>query len=156
MSYSLSKTQYKIEGINSNSYYSPRYDIRHNLSVIAQYTPNKKWSVSSTFKLTSGGFITIPEGAFTYNHVSFPYYNGRNGYKLPLYHRLDLSIKYKSPKNDNRKFNSEWTFGLYNVYNHENIYALFVRQNDHTFTEAKAYSMYLFGIVPTITYNFHF
>jgi hypothetical protein len=98
----------------------------------------------------------MPEGTFFYNNIPFPYYNGRNGYKLPSYHRLDLLFNYKSPKNDYRKFKSEWVFGFYNIYNHKNIYALFVRPNDENIYEAKAYAMYLFGIVPTITYNFNF
>ncbi|MCX7987165.1 MAG: TonB-dependent receptor [Bacteroidales bacterium] len=156
LSYCLSKTQYKIEGINESAYYSPRFDIRHSLSITSEYVINNKWSLSSTFKLTSGGYATIPAGTFIYNHVSFPYYIGRNGYKLPPYHRLDLSIIYKPVKNNYRKFKSEWVFGLYNVYNHKNVYALYVRQNDDNFTEAKAYYMYLFGIVPTVTYNFNF
>ncbi len=156
VAYTLNKTQYKIEGINNGIYYSPRYDIRHNLSIVAQYNLTRKWSISSTFKLTSGGFITLPEGSFIYNHIAFQYYNGRNGYKLPAYHRLDVSINYKSlPKNDKR-FKSEWNLGIYNIYNHKNIYAVFVRQNDNNFSESKASAMYLFGIVPTLTYNFYF
>jgi hypothetical protein len=156
VAYTINKTQYKIDGINSNNYYSPRYDIRHNLSIVGIYNLNKSWSLSSTFKLTSGGFITVPEGTFIYEHMAFQYYNGRNGYKLPAYHRLDISLNYKSPKNEKRKFKSEWNFSIYNVYNHKNIYALFIRQNDEWFLENKAYAMYLFGIVPTITYNFSF
>ena len=99
ISYTYSKTQYKIDGINENEYFSPRWDIRHNLSITGSYLINPKWSVSSTFKYTSGGFITIPEGSYVYNGAAFNYYTRRNGYQLEPYHRLDLSLIYKSPKN---------------------------------------------------------
>jgi hypothetical protein len=156
ISYTWSKTQYKIDGINENEYFSPRWDIRHNLSVTGSYLINAKWLVSSTFKYTSGGFVTIPEGSYVYNGVAFNYYSGRNGYQLEPYHRLDLALIYKSPKNMTRKWKSEWVFSIYNVYNRKNIYALYVQQEGYLLTSSRFYKMYLMGIVPTVTYNIKF
>ena len=141
--------------MNNNDYFSPRWDIRHNLSITGNYEFNRKWSVSGTFKFTSGGFVTVPEGSFVYNGVSFSYYSKRNGYQIEPYHRLDLSCTYKSPKNDARKWKSEWVFGIYNVYEQKNIYILFARQNGDM-TSSQFTKMYLFGIVPSITYNLKF
>ena len=95
IAYTFSQTQYQIDGINENRYFSPRWDIRHNLSITGNYQLNQRWSVSSTFKFTSGGFVTIPEGIFVYNGSSFTYYSERNGYQLEPYHRLDVSFTYK-------------------------------------------------------------
>jgi hypothetical protein len=156
ISYTWSKTQYKINGINENEYFSPRWDIRHNLSITGSYLINPKWLLSSTFKYTSGGFITIPEGSYVYNGAAFNYYTQRNGYQLEPYHRLDLTLIYKSPKNRNRNLKSEWVFSIYNVYNRKNIYALFVHQEGYLLTSSRFYRMYLMGIVPTITYNIKF
>jgi hypothetical protein len=156
ISYTYSKTQYKIDGINENAYFSPRWDIRHNLSITGSYLINPKWSVSSTFKYTSGGFITIPEGSYVYNGAAFNYYTLRNGYQLEPYHRLDLSFIYRSSKNSTRKWKSEWVFSIYNVYNRKNIYALFVQQEGYLLTSSRFYKMYLMGIVPTVTYNIKF
>ena len=153
--YTLAKTTYKINGVNNNKEFSPRYDIRHNLSLNINYQLNKKWAVSSSFKLTSGGFITVPEGSFIYDNVAFSYFSGRNGYELPLYHRLDIMFKYSKPK-AKKRWKSSWAFGFYNVYNRKNIYALFIRQHNSWLNRIDAYKMYLFGIVPIIAYNFKF
>jgi outer membrane cobalamin receptor len=154
--YTYAQTQYKIDGINKNRYYSPRYDIRHNLSLTGNYDFSKAWSVSSTFKLASGGFITIPDQIFTIDGAAFFDYSSRNNYKLPVYHRLDFSALYKSPKNESRRYKSQWVFSVYNVYNRKNIYSLFIKQRSDDFTSASAYKMYLFGIMPSITYNLSF
>lgn len=155
ISYTWSKTQYKIDGINENTYYSPRWDIRHNLAITGNYLINQNWSVSSTFKYTSGGFVTVPEGSYVYDGAAFNYYTERNGYQIEPYHRLDLSFKYVSPKNMTRRWKSEWMFSIYNVYNRKNIYALFVHQEGYL-TSSRFYRMYLMGIVPTLSYNVKF
>ena len=156
IAYTISKTQYKIDGVNNNNYFSPRWDIRNNLSVTGSYQLNRKWSVSSTFKYTSGGFFTIPEGSFVYNGASFSFYSQRNGYQIEPYHRLDLSFTYRSPKNNHRKRQSEWVYGIYNIYGRKNIYTLFARQEGYIPTSTIFNKMYLFGIVPSITYNLKF
>jgi hypothetical protein len=155
IAYTFSKTQYQIDGINNNNYFSPRWDIRHNLSITGNYEFNSRWSVSSTFKFTSGGFVTIPEGSFMYNGSSFTFYSERNGYQLEPYHRLDFSCTYRSRKNDNRNWKSEWVFGIYNVYGRENIYTLFARQ-ESSLDSNQFTKMYLFGTVPSLTYNLKF
>jgi hypothetical protein len=156
IAYTFSQTQYQIDGVNENRYFSPRWDIRHNLSITGSYQINKRWSVSSTFKFTSGGFVTIPEGSFMYNGSAFNYYSERNGYQIEPYHRLDVSFTYKSRKNDKRKWKSEWVYGIYNIYDRKNIYTLFARQEGYYLGSSIFNKMYLFGIVPSITYNIKF
>jgi len=155
IAYTFSKTQYQIDGINANRYFSPRWDIRHNLSITGNYQINTRWSVSSTFKFTSGGFVTIPEGSYVYNRAAFNYYSERNGYQIEPYHRLDVSFTYKSRKNNHRKWKSEWVYGIYNIYNRKNLYTLFTRQ-DYNLSSSQFNKMYLFGIVPSVTYNLKF
>ncbi len=156
ISFTLSETKHKIDGVNENKWYHPRYDIRHNFSVVANYALSSKWTFSTSFKLTSGGYVTLPEGTFIYNDVAFPYYSGRNGYALPLYHRLDIAAYFSPHKNINKHLKSQWVFSIYNVYFHKNVYALYVRQDDNTLNASNIYYMYLFGAVPTVTYNFKF
>ena len=156
IAYTFSKTQYKIEGVNNNNYFSPKWDIRHNLSITGSYQFNQRWSVSSTFKYTSGGFVTIPEGSFVYNGAAFNFYSERNGYQIEPYHRLDLAFTYRSPKNNHRKRQSEWVYGIYNIYNRKNIYTLFTRQESFNLSSSNFNKMYLFGIVPSVTYNLKF
>lgn len=156
LSYTLSRTTRQIDGINNNRAYPATYDKRHNLSLLANYQLSGTWSVSSIFKFTSGGYATIPEGTFNYYGAAFNYYSSRNGYQLPSYHRLDLSFNYQSRKNEHRKWKTEWNFGIYNVYDRKNMFALFIKQDDTEIYSSRAYKMYLYGITPFITFNFKF
>ncbi len=154
--YTYAKTKYKIPGINNGYEYSPRYDIRHNISLTGSIEANKKWSFSSTFKYSSGGFITLPNQVFYVDGATFFDYGAKNNYALPAYHRLDLGATYTSPKNNYRRFKSQWAFSIYNVYNRKNIYSLFVQQESWYFASASVAKMYLFNIIPTIAYNVKF
>lgn len=156
ISYTLSRTIKKINGINNNESYPATYDKRHNLSVVLLYKLSPAWDLGSTFKFTSGGYITIPEGSFYYYGSSFNYYTSRNGYKLPPYHRLDVSFTYKNLKKQHNNWKPEWNFGIYNLYDHKNIFSLFIKMVDVDFSTSKAYKTYLYGITPYITYNFRF
>jgi hypothetical protein len=155
LSYTLSKTTRQIDGINNNQSYPATYDKRHYLSLLLNYKLSSTWSASSIFKFTSGGWATIPEGTFNYYGAAFNYYTDRNGYKLPAYHRLDFSFNYQSRKNEYRKCKTEWSFGIYNIYDRHNIFALFVRQEGNLYS-SRGYKMYLYGITPFVTYNFRF
>lgn len=156
LSYTLSKTDRQIDGINNDLAYPATYDKRHYLSLLLNYKLSSTWSASSIFKYSSGGWATIPEGTFNYYGAAFNYYTTRNGYQLPAYHRLDLSFNYQSRKNEHRKWKTEWNFGIYNVYDRHNIFALFIKQEGHKLYSSKAYKMYLYGITPFVTLNFKF
>lgn len=156
LSYTLSKSDRQIDGVNSDQTYPASYDKRHNLSLLLNYKLSSTWSASSIFKYTSGGYATIPEGTFNYYGAAFNYYTSRNGYQLPAYHRLDLSFNYQSRKNEHRKWKTEWNFGIYNVYDRKNIFALFMKLDDYDFKLSKGAKMYLYGITPFVTFNFKF
>jgi hypothetical protein len=156
ISYTLSRTTKQINGVNNNEPFPATYDKRHNLSVVSIYKLSPSWDMALTFKFTSGGYITIPEGSFNYYGASFNYYSNRNGYKLPPYHRLDLSFTYKNVKKQNNNWKPEWNFGIYNVYGQKNIFSLFIKQVDGDFGSTKAYKMYLYGIIPYISYSIRF
>jgi hypothetical protein len=153
ISYTFSQVIQSTQGINQNKDYPPRYAKPHNLSVIMNLDITDKWSVSSLFKLTSGGYTTLPAGDFVYNGSTFNYYTSRNGYKLPLYHRLDLSVKYATinKRKPNRK--SEWNFGIYNVYARKNTFSLY---SDISGMQSAIYKTYLFICTPYLNYSFNY
>lgn len=156
ISYTLSNTERSIEGINNNLAYPATYNKQHNFSTTFSYEVSERFTISSIFKYTSGGFITVPEGTFNHYGASFGYYSSRNGYKLPSYHRMDISANLKSKENTNRRWQGEWSFGIYNLYNRKNVFSLFVKQNPYYLAQSKAYKMYLYGASPYISYNFKF
>ena len=85
--------------------------------------------------------------------LNIPNYSVRNSERLPNYHRLDISVSLKPIKK--KKYNSEWIFGLYNVYNRDNANSIFFRENSETLKN-EAIQLSIFGIVPSVTYNFNF
>lgn len=155
LSYTWSDTEKKIEGINNNNAYPVTYNKQHNFSANFSYQLTKRTRIASVFKFTSGGFITIPEGTFNYYGSSFNYYSSRNGYQLPSYHRMDISVSVDVKRNTNRKWQGTWNYGIYDVYNRKNVFSLFIKQRN-TLGDSEATKMYLYGISPYVSYSFKF
>lgn len=155
--YTLSRTERKVPDVNNNNFYPSNYDKLHDLSVVANYELNPKWSFSSNITYMSGRPITYPNAQYVYEGIVVPNYDNRNGGRTPAYHRLDLSATYLPNKNPNRKWDSSWTFSIYNAYGRRNPFSIYFRQNkdNPAITEAVRYSV--FGsIIPSVTYNFKF
>jgi hypothetical protein len=162
ISYTLAKSQQRTPGrndneigINNGQWYNSAYDKLHNLSVTGSYKVNDKWSFGGNFILQSGQPGTFPNGQYTYLDLTVPSYGLRNENRLPLYHHLDISATLSSRKNKSRKWQSEWVFSIYNLYNRKNAASIGFRQNvDTGFNEATKTS--IFGIIPAVSYNFKF
>lgn len=151
LNYTLSWNNRKFENINNGKWYPFIYDRRHNVSFLALVKLSNKYSFSSNFTLASGTPFTMPEGyvkedAFTYGYFV---YNGINNYRLPLYHRLDISIarKGKTRKGNNKQLE----INIYNVYARQN--PIFIHYDVNT---GKVYQKSLFTIIPTISYSVEF
>jgi hypothetical protein len=162
ISYTLSKSEQQTPGrnsseigINNGKWYSSAYDKLHNLAVTSSYNLNKKWSFGANFILQSGQPVTYPNGQYTYQDILVPSYGLRNENRLPIYNHLDLSATLTPHKNDNRKWNSEWVFSIYNVYNRKNAASISFQQNADTGNN-EALRTSIFGIVPAVSYNFKF
>lgn len=156
ISYTLSKTDRSIPGINDGKAFPQRYDRRHSGSVVATYQINRKLSAGANWVYATGGAITMPVGKYEFGGQSYPVYSERNGYRLPAYHRLDLSLTYEKPQHENRKYSSSWTFSLYNAYGRKNAFSISFREKEGRPGETEAVKTYLFGVIPSITYNFNF
>ncbi|OFY41544.1 MAG: collagen-binding protein [Bacteroidetes bacterium GWF2_40_14] len=154
LSYTLARTENKIEGINSNDWYPSKTDKAHNFSIVASYQITKQLSVSSSWVYYTGNAVTFPSGKYEYDRQVWAYYTERNGYRMPDYHRLDLNI-HMNGKEKNR-FKSSWDFSIYNLYNRHNAYIINFRESEATPGTTEAVRLSLFGIVPSITWNFTF
>jgi len=153
LSYTLSKTEKKIEGINSNNWYNARQDRTHDLSIVGMYDLNKKVTISATFVCYTGNAVTLPSGKYYVNNQVQWLYTERNGDRMPLYHRMDLAVTWY--KKQTEKYESSWNFSIFNVYGRENAYSLAFRESaDKTKTEVVQTS--LFKMIPAVTYNFKF
>ncbi|RBP32672.1 TonB-dependent receptor-like protein [Oceanihabitans sediminis] len=162
LAYTLSKSEQQTPGrttsetgINNGNWYSTAYDKTHDISITGTYDLNPKWTISANFLLQTGQPITYPNGQYEYNGIKIPSYTNRNEYRLPTYHRLDISANY-TPKPKNKKgWQSYWTFGVYNMYNRRNAASISFRQNRDT-RENESVKLSIFGIVPAVSYNFKF
>jgi hypothetical protein len=154
--YTLSKTERKIDGINHGKYFNARQDRTHDLSVVGIYKLNDQWTLSGTFVYSTGNAVTFPAGKYYVNGQTVFLYTERNGYRMPAYHRLDLAATFEAKRNKNRKFQSSWTIGLYNVYGRENAYLIEFKDDPDDPSKTIAQQTSLFKYVPSLTWNFKF
>ena len=99
--------------------------------------------------------MTYPTGKYVFQGVTVPSYNSRNEDRLPAYHRMDVSATLTPKKYENKKFKGEWVFGIYNIYSRYNAASITFRQNSETGAN-EAVKLSIFGIVPSVSYNFKF
>ncbi|MCK4344584.1 MAG: TonB-dependent receptor, partial [Bacteroidales bacterium] len=118
------------------------------------YDLNKKWKLSTVWVFATGNAVTFPVGKYEYDGKIFSLYTERNQYRMPAYHRLDLSATYQGKKR--KKFQSSLNFSIYNVYARKNAYMISFRQSEDNPEITEAVKLSLFTIIPSVTYNFKF
>ncbi len=167
VSYTLGRSELKVNGINKNEWYETRYNQTHNLKIAGFYDINKRWSMSGNFVFTSGTPTTFPTSRYVQQGILIPYNanESRNNVHLPSYHRLDISFRLegKTMKNGKARKNSDyWVFSLYNVYARKNPFSIYFSQNDQRLPagqplQSQATQLSIIGtIVPSVSYNFKF
>ncbi len=168
--YTLSYTWRQFNNINFGEKFHPRYDRRHDVSVVVMHQINKRMTLSGTWVYGTGNAISLPEGRLFFQDLNgtvgvppaykvVPDIRSRNAFRIAAYHRLDLGFVYKFfPKWGE----SDLTFSIYNVYNRLNPFFIYFE----TMTENQdgsgnilgfqAKQASLFPIIPSVTYNFKF
>ncbi|MBN2893849.1 MAG: TonB-dependent receptor, partial [Bacteroidales bacterium] len=188
ISYTYMKNYRKFEDLNNGEPFAFNYDRRHNLKLVAQYNFNDNLSLNAVFMFGSGyplslsvikqNFVELIEGENAntgnygtivdentnyYSELNFEgttyVFNKINSYRMPAYHRLDISLNWEKQK---KRGIRTWTFGIYNVYNQQNAYFLFLAHDTPEFSDPNVeypvalYKFTLFPIIPSISYNFKF
>jgi len=154
LGYTLSRTERKFPGINNDDYYPATQDRTHDISLVGIYQLTKRWSLSSTFIYGTGNAVTYPTGKYDIGGLTTYYYSERNGYREPSTNRLDIGATLEGKPH--KKYHSSWTFGIYNVYNHRNPYAITFRDSKTVPGTTEAVETSLFGRIPSVTWNFKF
>ena len=160
ISYTLSKTTQTFPELNYGNPFPFTYDRRHNLSVVGIYKISERWSFSGDFVFRTGSAFTMPPGRIpvadgTLYDGWYYDYTTRNNSRQKSYHRLDVSFSYKKQRTIfGRKYESEWVFGVYNIYSRKNPYFVYVTIDSQQVPQAKQVS--LLPIVPSVSYNFKF
>ncbi len=156
--YTLAWTYQMFEKLNNGEKFPLKYDRRHNISAVGSYAINKKWTLSSVFVFGSGNAITLPTAYYFVDGDLVQLYSKVNAYRLPAYHRLDISAVYTPQHSKPRRWQGSWAFSVYNVYNRKNPYFLYVDNSGNVSSgiSIKVYEVYILPIIPAITYNFKF
>jgi len=156
-SYTLSWSVRKFDDINQGNLYYGKYDRRHDLALSLQYQLTKRWSIASVFIYSTGNAMTLPSGRYMIQGKIVNDYTSVNSFRMPVYHRLDLSATYTKRVKD--KYESSWNFSIYNAYNRPNPYYIYFEAkgnlNDY-YLSVKAKRVTLFPLLPSVSWSFKF
>jgi len=168
ISYTLARTELKIDGINNAEWYPTRFDQTHNLKLSVFYEPTERWDFSANFSYISGTPTTFPNSRYEVQGYVIPYItdNARNNVRIPSFHRLDLAATLHGKKQKRngkmRKNEDYWVFSFYNVYNRRNPFSIYFAQDNEIPDNANALPTsatrvsIIGSIIPAISYNFKF
>lgn len=130
--------QFPEETINNGEWFKSNFDKPHDLTAVYELRISPFVDFSSIFTYSTGRPTTYPLGKFRYAGETMAYFENRNEYRMPDYHRLDLSLDVRF--NAVRKiFLGEWKFSVYNFYGRNNAYSLFF--NDAVGAPPQAYKL---------------
>ena len=160
---SLQKTAgiYDVEKINNNQIFPSNFDRPNNLILNLNYHISRRWRLGGTFTYSTGRPVTLPEYKFGYQDYQLLWYSDRNKYRLPDYHRLDISITYDESLKIQKKWKGSWIFSVVNLYGRKNAYSVFYKKEEHMVSyEYRQYDTYMLYIIgrpfPSLSYNFSF
>jgi hypothetical protein len=162
-SYTWSKVERKIPGVNKGHTFDANHDRRNVVNVQAAYDLNEKWTFGALFTYSTGRPVTNTSGKWEYGTYNPDFITQRNSQRLDDFHRLDLSATLNPRKNISRKWKGQWIFSVYNAYSRKNPFTVYTRtkQDDDGNVigdgrQKEARMIYLFPILPSVTYNFKF
>lgn len=172
IAYTLSRTRQQIDDINLGRPYNARFDRIHDIAVVLSHQMTPRFTLSGNWVYSTGTAVSYPAGRYNLNGLSVPYYDPgeRNAYRMPNYHRFDISAVLESKKNKDRRWQSNWSFSVYNIYGRKNPFVITfedVYNDDITFDPGEdeeavisqkpgSIKTYLFRFIPSVTYNFKF
>lgn len=159
VSYTLSRTERLVAGINNNAWFPARFDKTHVINVVALYEASPRWNLSASVQASSGTPGTYPTTRYEWQGNAIPNNTAdtRNASRIPWYHRLDLSATRQARRRLFKRGQAEWVYSLYNIYSRSNPYSVYVRQNEANNLKTEAVRFAVIGtIIPSVSYNFKF
>jgi hypothetical protein len=154
LGYTYARSIRQFPGINNDQPYPAKQDIINNISIVTLYDLSKKITLSAVWVYHTGNAVTFPSGKYEINGQVTNLYTGRNEYRMPPYHRLDIGVTWQTKKTE--KYETSWNFSVYNAYGRENPYSITFQQDPNDPTKTQAVQLSLFRWVPSITFNFKF
>ena len=122
--YSYARVFRKTDGLNDGQWYRAVQDRPHDLSLVLNYDLSKRVGFTAFWTSHSGSTFTSPTGFYTFGDQTVPLYGERNNDRLPAYHRLDLSFRFRLHKKDEAKLQHYLVFSIYNFLAHPNVFSV--------------------------------
>lgn len=155
-SYTYSRAERLVEGINQGAYYPSNFDIPHNASLVVNIQPNQRHTLTFNFNYSRGRPTTYPLGNYEDpTGLVIPLYSDRNQLRIPDYHRLDIAYTLGQGYNKTKRVKTSWTFSIYNVYGRENAFSVFFTEGPFQRVQANRLAI-LGSVFPSVTINFEF
>ncbi len=158
LSYALSYSERQFDEINDGDPFPAKYDRRHEANLTAGYRLNDRWDFSMAFIYATGNAMTVPVQIYLISSYVMTQYGKTNGFRVPPYHRMDLSANYYfKPKG---RFESSLNFSVFNVYNRANTFLIYfdiqgdIVKDHHLDITARQIS--IFPIMPSVSWNLKF
>lgn len=171
LGYTIAKTERQIDGINGGRKYNAKYDRTHDISLVVSHQVSKRLTLSANWVYATGQAVSFPVGRYNVDGRSIPFYDDlrRNADRMPAYHRLDLSANLEAKNKKNRRWQSSWSFSIYNAYARKNAFSITFEDiinedvnydsdedGPETSRRPGSIKLYLFSLIPSVTYNFKF
>ena len=154
LSYTYSRSFRRVQTVNNDEWYQAPFDRPHNLNIVASYDITRRINLSANWTFSSGSPTTFPEGRYAAEGASIPIYGKRNTYRLDDYHRLDVAANVELKKHG--RYSHELNVSLYNAYARHNTWFIQFTEEPAGSGAMYADKLYLFSVVPSVTYNFKF
>ena len=156
LAYTWSRAWYKIPELNGGNPYPSPLNHEHAVNFVLTYDFTRQWSASTEWVFYSGSPTTYPVGRFNYMDRWVPVYSSRNEDRLPDYHRMDLSLTWRTKRRvAQKRWSTEWNLSLYNAYSRHNAWSIAFTYSKKD-EEAQAAKIYLFTIIPSLSCNIQF
>lgn len=162
LGYTLSWNFRQFDDINRGEVYPSKFDRRHDVSVVGSWEISPKITVSATWIFGTGGALTLPQGLFYFQDLNYlgdevvTEYSGRNAYRMPNYHRMDLGCVWNiKPEKGKNKL----AFNIFNAYNRRNTFFIYYELETDVNGNGIRYvpkQISLFPVLPSVAWNFNF
>jgi CarboxypepD_reg-like domain/TonB-dependent Receptor Plug Domain len=169
VSYTWSKNLRQFNNLNGGVEFPYKYDRRHDFKMVVSHEFSKRFSINGTWQYGTGNSLTLytnnfrlpdanqPIESFYKQEIGVATVGERNAYRMPAYHRFDMSMEWTKKK---KRHTRTWVLGCYNVYGRANPFAVF-KGTKFDETTKQYFPVYrilsLIPVpVPSFSYNFKF
>ncbi len=162
ISYTFSRSLIKVEDpnpfntINNGDFFPTNFDQPHNISAFAKISLSRRLSINTNFTYNTGRPISYPESAYQIRGITVTDFVERNKYRIPDYHRLDVSFVMATSLKREKKIEANWSLSIYNIYGRRNAYSVYFKTNEIT-GESESFQLSVIARpIIALSYNFKF